>query len=127
MFSLFLRSVVEGRPEPPMSLENAGDALAMMSVGYALVFLMLAALYVRALGKAEQLELSPSEQALTRFGVGAQLVHVVVGMATAAGAALLPVRWAPFAGFLYFLIGPLMFALAAWTIPAPKPAPRPGL
>jgi uncharacterized membrane protein len=127
MFSLFLRSLAEGRPEPPMSLENARDALAMASVGYALVFLMLAALYARAMGKAEQLELSPSERALTRFGVWSQFVHVAVGMAAAVAAAVLPVRWAPFAGFIYFLISPLMFALAAWTIPAPKPAPRPGL
>jgi hypothetical protein len=110
-----------------MSLENARDALALGSVGYALVFVMLAALYMRALGKAEQLELSPNERALTRFGVYETLVHVAVGTGAAVCAALLPVRWAPFAGFLYFLIGPLMFGLAVSTIRASKPAPRPGL
>lgn len=127
MLSVFLRSLAEGRPNAPMSFEHARDALVLVSAGYVAVFLMFAALYLHAQSKSEQLELSPRERVLTRFGVWEQIVHVSVGAAVVVAASALPLIWAPLAGFLYFLIGPLMFIAGAVVAPPPKPAPRPGM
>lgn len=127
MLSSFIASLAAGDASAPMSLTDARAALMIMSGGYALVFLMFAALYAHALSKADQLELTHRERQLTRFGLWAQLVHVFVGALVVAAAAILPLQWAPFSGFLYFFIGPLMVLAGVVLAPAPKPGPRPGL
>lgn len=120
MLSAFLRSVAEGAPDAPMTLAEATAALAYVSIGYAAVFLMFVLLYTRALYKADQLELSPREKALTRFGVAEHWVHVAVGLSVALLASILPVRWAPFSGFGFFVIGPMMFAMGSIFLSQPK-------
>lgn len=127
MLSTFLRSVAEGAPAPPMSFENARDALVFASVGYAAVFLMLALLYHHAANKSAQLELTPREQAITRFELASQWLHIVIGSAVALAASVLPLQWSPLAGFLYFFIGPGVFVLGATMLPDPKPAPNPSM
>ncbi|HYD89478.1 MAG TPA: TMEM175 family protein [Vitreimonas sp.] len=127
MLSAFVASLAAGAPEAPFSMEEARSALMMMSGGYALVFAMFAALYAHAVANADRLELSPRERQLTRFGLWQQLVHVTIGGAVVAAAAVLPLFWAPFAGFLYFFIGPLMFVGGVVLAPDPKPAPTPGM
>lgn len=125
--SAFLRSVVEGAPRAPMSLEEAQSALIMLSAGYAAVFLMMTALYVRAMSKREQLGLSPRERQLTRFGYAQNGIQALVGALAFLGAMLIPLPWSPFAGFVYFLIGPLMFIAAVTLAPDPKPTPKPSM
>lgn len=127
MLSAFIVGLVAGNPSAPLSFEEARSALAIMSTGYALVFVMFAALYAHALSKADQLELNTRELQLTRFGLWAQLVHVGVGAAVVFAALVLPLQFSPFAGFLYFFIGPLMFLVGVVVAPDPKPAPRPGM
>jgi len=125
MLSAFVASLAAGAPQAPLSIDEARLALIMMAGGYALVFLMFAALYAHAVSKAEQLELTPRERQLTNFGLWQQWVHVIVGASVVVAAALLPSFLAPFAGFLYFLIGPLMFMGGVLLAPNPKPAPKP--
>jgi len=125
MLSAFIASLAAGAPEAPLSMEEARSALMMMSGGYAMVFVMFAALYAHAGSKADRLELTPRERQLTRFGLWQQLVHVGVGASVVLAAAMLPIFWAPFAGFLYFFIGPLMVIGGAILAPNPKPAPKP--
>ena len=127
MLSSFVRSVAEGAPRAPLSFEEARDALIFVSAGYAAVFFMFALLYMHASAKAETLDLSPAERALTRFGLAQQWVHIVIGLTVAISASLLPLRWAPLSGFFFFLIGPLMFALGALMLSSPKRAPTPSL
>lgn len=127
MFSVFIASAFAGAPESPMSFPEARSALMIMSGGYALVFVMFAALFAHALSKADQLELTHRERQLTRFGMWAQWVHVLVGAGVVVAAALLPLHLSPLSGFLFFLIGPLMFVAGAITAPDPKPAARPGM
>ncbi|MBC7770364.1 MAG: DUF1211 domain-containing protein [Phycisphaerales bacterium] len=127
MLSAFLASLAAGAPEAPLSMEEARLALMMMSGGYALVFLMFAALYAHAASKTEQLELTLRERQLTRFGLWQQWVHVIVGASVVVAAALLPLFFAPFAGFLYFFIAPLMVVGGVVLAPDPKPAPKPSL
>jgi uncharacterized membrane protein len=125
--STFLRSVIEGAPRAPMSVEEAQSALAMLSAGYAAVFLMMTALYMHAMSKRAQLELSPREQQLTRFGYAQKGVQAFVGVLALVGTLLIPLPWSPYAGFAYFLIGPLMFVAGITLAPDPKPAPKPSM
>jgi uncharacterized membrane protein len=127
MLSDFVRSVAESQPRAPFTFEDARDSLVYLSVGYAAVFFMFALLYAHALAKADALELSPMERAYTRFSLAQQWVHVFVGVAVAVSASLLPLQWASFSGFIYGLIGPLIFALGAMLVPSPKRAPKPSL
>lgn len=126
MFSTFLRSLAEGVPQAPLSSDEARWSLVFVSVAYALVFLMFALLYAHALTKADAFNLSPRERALTRFGVASQFVHIAVGVTVAVSAAVLPLQWAPMSGFIYFLIGPLMFIAGAVLLAEPKRKPRAG-
>ncbi len=126
-FSVFVRSAFEGAPRAPMSLEDAQSALAMLSAGYAAVFLMMMALYIRALGKRHQLELTAREIQLTRFGYVQHGIQAFVGFLVLAGALLIPLPWSPFAGFFYFLIGPLTFIAGVTLAPDPTPAPKPSM
>lgn len=123
MLSMFLRSIAEGRAEPPMSLDEARAALVIAALGYVAVFLMFALLYARAGSKADQLDLNARERALTRFGIAEMLVHVIVGAAVAIAASLLPVLWAPMSGFLFFLIGPAVFVVGLVYLSEPKRKP----
>lgn len=118
MFSAFVRSVAEGAPAAPFTVAEAQQALVLMSVAYAGVFLLFTALYAHALSRAEALGLDPRERALTRFSTIEQLIHVVVAAVACALALALPVMWAPYAGFLFFLIGPAIFIAGAVLVPS---------
>jgi len=122
MLSAFLRSVAEGAPQAPLTLFEARDALIVASAGYAAVFVMFWALYAHANSKADQLELSERERQFTRFSCWQAAVHVMVGASVVLAAALIPLPWSAFAGFIYFFIGPLIFIGGVFLVPAPKRA-----
>jgi uncharacterized membrane protein len=127
MLSAFVRSVVEGAPQPPFTSYEGATSLAILSAGYAAVFLMFLALYLHALRKADQLELTQRERQHTRFACWQSLVHVFVGASVVLAVQLIPMPWAPFAGFIYGLIGPLIFVGGMVFVPALKAQPRPGM
>ncbi len=125
MLSRFVQSLVEGAPAPPMSIEEAVQALLMLSVGYAALFGMFALLYAHARRHADALDLNARERALTRFSFWEQIVHVSVALIAIAMVFLLPSPWSPMAGFAFFLIGPLVFLISPLgEPPKPKPAPE---
>lgn len=127
MLSEFIRSFAEGAPRPPFSFAEAEVALTILSIGYAAVFLMFFLLYLRALNRADALELSVRERQLTRFAVYEHGVHVAIGVLVVIGVALIPRPWATFSGFLYCLIGPLIFIGGVVLVPEPKKSPKPGM
>jgi uncharacterized membrane protein len=127
MLSAFVRSVAEGAPRAPLNSFEAQESLMILSAGYAAVFLMFLALYTHALSKTAQLELTERERQHTRFACWQSTVHVMVGVSVVLAAWLIPMPWSPFAGFIYGLIGPLIFLGGVWLLPAPKRQPRPGM
>jgi len=127
MLSEFVRSVAEGAPRPPFSFAEAEVALIILSIGYAAVFLMFLLLSMRAQSRADALELTPRERQLTRFAVYEHSVHVVVGVLVVLGVLLIPRPWATFSGFLYCLIGPLIFFGGVIFVPETKKSPTPGM
>lgn len=127
MFSEFVRSVAEGAPRPPFTFEEAEASLLILSAGYAAVFLMFLALYAHALSKAEALELTERERQLTRFACYQQVVHMFAASLCIALVLLAPPRLAPFSGFVYGFIGPLIFLGGAILAPTPKKRPTSGM
>lgn len=127
MLSQFVRSLAEGRPQAPFTFQEAEAGLALMSIAYAAVFATFFALYMHALGRADALGLSERERQYTRFACWQQGVHVLVGVSVASCAMLLPGRWATLSGFLYCLIGPLIFLGGVMLVPNAKKAPRPSM
>jgi hypothetical protein len=49
-----------------------------------------------------------------------------MGLLVVLGVLLIPRPWATFSGFLYCLIGPLIFIGGAVLVPEPKKSPKPG-
>ncbi len=127
MLSRFLHSVAQGAPEAPFTFWEAEYSLALMSVGYAAVFLTFFALYAHALRKADALELNETERQLTRFALWQQGVHVFVGALAASASLLLQPPWSTLAGFTYGLIGPLIFVGGVLLAPRVKRAARPSM
>lgn len=128
MLSDFIRSVAEGAPRAPFTMQEARDALVLLSVAYAAVFFMFALLYRHALARRSQLGLTEREHAMTRFSFWQQVVHVGVPLLVVA-VAQIPGFLGPASGFLYFLIGPLIALAGAITYPKrlSAPEPTPGL
>ena len=79
--------------------------------GYAAVFLVFALLYLHAWRRRTALELNAVEQLKTRHSLVDHSAMVLVGLASAALALTLPMRWVGLAGYFYFVIG-LYFWLA---------------
>jgi uncharacterized membrane protein len=127
MLSAFVRSLMEGAAQAPLSLYDAKSSLIVLSAAYGAVFLMFLALYWHALTKADQLELTERERQFTRFACWQNCVHVAVGFGAALGAWLIPLPWSPFAGFIYFFIGPLILIGGFIFVPTIKRQPTPGL
>lgn len=128
MLSEFVHSVVVGAPAAPFSLEEARDSLTILSFAYAAVFFMFALLYGHALKKADALTLSPYERQATRFALWQQWVHVLIGASCVVFTNVTPLAVAPFGGFLYCFIGPLVYAAGVITMPRekqPKASPAP--
>ena len=88
------------------SYDEGAMLLVIYSIGYAAVFLVIAALYGHAAKMREVLELSDKEMMLTRKSRASAIAQASVALFVAAVAWLTPVG--PWAGPLYFLIGPVV-------------------
>jgi uncharacterized membrane protein len=125
MLSEFVHSLAMGAPRAPFTLDEARDTLTILSFAYAAVFFMFALLYGHARTKADSLALTPYERASTRFAQWHQWVHVLIGASVVVFTNVTPPVVAPFGGFLYCLIGPLVYAAGAITMPRAKPGKTP--
>jgi len=98
-----------GYQDRAMEVQNTYASSAYMmglySIGYAIVFLIIARMYTHALKKKEQLALSARELFLTRMSVAIYYIQVVVALAIAALSVFTSVG--AFSGVFYFLIWPL--------------------
>ena len=83
------------------------NLFAIYGAGYVVLFGMFALLYHHAYRRRELLELTEVETFDLRAQGGAHLVSAGVGLLSIAVALLTPGRWPQFAGFVYFLMGPM--------------------
>lgn len=90
-----------------LAFEDTPALTAIYAVGYGAVFGVFTLLYRHALHRAEDLELSPVERVLTRERIALGAMNVGVALAATVFAFLVPARWSPVVGLVYFAIWPL--------------------
>lgn len=96
-----------------LTFEQTGMMVTIYAAGYAAVFGVFALLYAHALRRADVLELSEAEKEMTRLEVRQGIASVVISLGAIALAWALPAQLTPFAGGIYFLIGPAMAWLSS--------------
>jgi uncharacterized membrane protein len=101
----FVDSIVLGGSTLDIRLDQIGPLFAIYGLGFAAVFLFLAALYGYAFRRRDELELDELERFLTRGEVIRNLLFVGLGGFSIALAYLLPLRLRGLAGYSYALIG----------------------
>ena len=79
--------------------------------GVIAIYLILALMYRRALGKRTELELTPLEVFDTKTSVVMHLMAAAIGAVSCVVAVTVPLRLAGLAGYVYFLFGPAMAIL----------------
>jgi uncharacterized membrane protein len=88
---------------------QTGELLALYSLVYAAIFLVIYLMYRHAFGRAEVLELTSAERKLTKAAMLNCLVQVIFGVVVAIITKFSPLG--PWAGFIYMLIGPTIWVV----------------
>ncbi len=104
------------------TFERAGTIMVYFLLGFAGLGGIFAAMYRHALNRADLLDLSPAERALTRQTFWVEIAVIVIAVGAAGAAAFSPAG--PFAGASLFLIWPASF-LVERIFPLPKDDPAP--
>jgi uncharacterized membrane protein len=107
LFTLFVNGVLYDVPAK-LTSNQASTLFLIYGLGFAAVYLALAALNWHAYHRSAELEFSPREKFESRWEIYAMLIHAGVGLASAAVAVTFPPRYIAFAGFAYFGIALLM-------------------
>jgi len=94
-----------------MDFANSARSMAFFGTGYAVIFALMSLMYAHAVRKAEAIGLSAKEILLTRQSVWRFRGEVLIGIAVALSAWLLPIG--PFAGFLMMLNWPAAYLVTA--------------
>jgi uncharacterized membrane protein len=101
----------ELRPEgAPQTIQETVNLFVVYGLGFVAVFTVFALLYLRAWRRRDALGLSALEARDAKAEIGTQLVSVSVGLLSVLWALLAPRALPPFAGFIYFLMGPAHWA-----------------
>jgi len=95
---------IGGKAVPWMGAEQAPRLMVIYGIGYAAVFFIFVLLYLNALRKSDQLELTEVEVFDTRTSMLESGLQVLVGVLCAGVAAILPPNIGGLSGFLFFLI-----------------------
>jgi uncharacterized membrane protein len=109
LFTLAFRNQIYGAGHSPFTIEQSDLPLLMIiyGIGFILIYLLFFFMYLHALTKKEELELTPSEIFDTKTTLYSNVLLWVIGMLSVAVAIVLPSKLAGFAGFVYTLIPPV--------------------
>ena len=110
-FESFFSAISGGFLPSDFKIESADDIrgiLTFYSIGFLALSLIFHQLYHATIRSADQLSLSEIEVRMTR--VNMQVWMIVAGFATLSAllALILPAGWVPLAGYMYFLLAPVM-------------------
>ncbi len=107
VFGLFISGILGtgGALSRNMTYDQVRQLFVLYGIGFAAVFGIFALMHVHAYRRRRELRLSPMEQLLTRAEVGVLASRVGLGLLSVAVAECVPDRFAPTAGWVYFLMG----------------------
>ena len=108
LFTLvFSRSIyAEGQSPLVMNIEDTPKLMMIYGTGYILIYVLFFFMYVHALRKKDELELTDSEIFDTKSSLYAKLVLIIIGLLSVIVAMILPQNYAGLSGLIYILIGP---------------------
>ena len=96
----------DGAPVPAIRSADMDTLMLIYALGFAGIFFLFAMLNWMAWRKRDELGLDELERYQTYIEVRAHLLSVVIGLLSAV-LAWIGGRWVPWAGIIYFLMGPL--------------------
>jgi len=102
-----------GNAEPMLGYRigfvETGELLALYSMVYVAIFLVIYLMYRHALKQSDDLDLTVLEQKLTKAAMLSCLIQVIFGVTVAVLAKLTAIG--PWAGFIYMFIGPVSWLI----------------
>lgn len=109
LFTAMFSSFIYGAGNSPFSMmpQDSSVLLLIYGSGYILIYLLFSFMYLHALRKQEELELTTSEVYDTKTKLYSFYILISVGVLSVVLSQLLPENIAGSAGFVYILIGPV--------------------
>jgi uncharacterized membrane protein len=113
LFTLMFRTQIYGTGNSPLHLtaQDEPELMFIYGMGFVLIYFVFFLMYMHALRKRNELELTPVEQFDTKTKMFAHTVLISVGVLSVIVSQLLPPASAGSAGGVYFLIGPTVSLL----------------
>jgi uncharacterized membrane protein len=112
-FALFIR--FPHKEIVPMNLTQMSSASAIYGLGFLLLFVMFALLYLHAYGKRDELGLQPLDVFDVRMYLGRHIVSAAVGLLALGIALFGPKRYGFVSPMSFALMGPAHWAYQAWA------------
>ena len=106
-------TTISGKPVQWIEPQQSSTLMIIYGLGYATVYLVFVLLYCNALRQKRQLELNRLEVFDTYSSMMESALQSGLGVLCAIVAAIVPLRFAGFSGFLFFLIAPGMSIIGA--------------
>lgn len=106
LFNLFINGMVLQGARGQLTLSQGTTLFVIYGLGFAAVYLALAALYWHAYHRRDELELTPLESFVTRWEIYGMLCHAGVGVISVIMA--LTQKFENLPGFIYFSLFPVM-------------------
>lgn len=108
LFTLIFSDYIYGEGHSPfiMKINDSAKLLMIYGIGYILIYVLFFFMYVHALRKKEELELTMLEIFDTRTSLYANLILISIGLLSVLMSQVLPGNSAGLAGMVYILIGP---------------------
>jgi len=108
LFTLIFSKQIYGEGHSPfvMNIEDIPKLMMIYGAGYILIYVLFLFMYMHALRKSQQLQLTPLEIFDTKTALYAKFVLIIIGLASVVAALILPLRLAGLSGIIYVFIGP---------------------
>lgn len=110
LFTLVFSDQIYGATGSPFII-RPGDLPKLMiiyGIGYLLIYLLFSFMYLHALKKSSELELTPGEVFETKTKLYKSFILILIGIASIIVAIIAPAENAGLAGLTYILIGPAL-------------------
>lgn len=110
LFTLVFSNQIYGPDGSPfvIKLEDVPKLMIVYGLGYLLIYLLFSFMYMHALKKSSELELTPGETFETKTKLYKSFILILIGLASIIVAMVVPAENAGLAGLTYILIGPAL-------------------
>lgn len=110
LFTLVFNNQIYGAAGSPfmIRLEDLPKLMIVYGIGYLLIYLLFSFMYLHALKKSAELELTPGEIFETKTKLYKSFILILIGIASITVATIVPAENAGLSGLIYIFIGPAL-------------------